>query len=126
MMVIHLLIILQPRGFLPTASVGLLEDSRGYLWFGARGGLTRFDGHSFQDYTVVFGITSDVEVISILEDDEQNLWFATNKGLLKYDGHYISHFTIEGGLSSNKLAKITTDRNGHLWIATQDRGAIYV
>lgn len=100
----------------------MLEDSKGNLWFGTHGGLTRFDGRSFQNYTTALDISDDTEIAGIVEDSKGNIWFTSNIGLFKYDGQFISRFTANGGLSSNRLSKITEDKNGDLWIGTWDHG----
>ena len=124
MMVRPSLITLAAQGLSDKHILSVFEDSKGNLWAGAHGGLAKFDGHSFQNYTPALGANDTTEVLSILEDNEKNIWFATNdKGLFKYDGQYITQFTTEGGLSSDRLSSIMKDIHGDIWISTWDHGA---
>jgi ligand-binding sensor domain-containing protein len=54
------------------------------------------------------------------------LWMATEQGLLRYDGNRVKAFKYDpskpGGLSSNVLTKLAWDKQGYLWIGTDDKG----
>lgn len=54
----------------------IVQDHRGFMWFGTNNGLNRFDGTSFKAYN--FG--SD-NVIKSLYSDKEGLWIGTGKGL---------------------------------------------
>ena len=51
----------------------ILQDSRGYLWIGTSGGLSRFDGYGFVNYGMSDGLPSE-SVQAVLEDREGRLW----------------------------------------------------
>ena len=61
----------------------ILQDSRGFMWFGTWNGLNRFDGYNFIVYK------SDIQgknlsnnfVYSICEDKNGNIWAGTKNGL---------------------------------------------
>jgi ligand-binding sensor domain-containing protein/signal transduction histidine kinase len=55
------------------------QDRHGYLWFGTREGLSRFDGYRFTNYGVRDGLPHPV-VNAIAEDHQGRLWVATNGG----------------------------------------------
>lgn len=38
---------------------GIEEDAQGNLWFGTSGGLTKYDGTSFRNYTTEHGLVGD-------------------------------------------------------------------
>ena len=102
-----------PEGFVRA----ILQDREGYMWFGTRKGVSRYDGHSFVNFTREDGLV-DNHVTSILQDREGNLWFGTFGGASRYDGQNWTSFTTEHGLVSNQVSAITQDRQGDLWFGT--------
>lgn len=66
---------------LPQNSVAaILEDRSGYLWVGTFGGLSRFDGHRFRNFTHrgIDGLPSD-RIAALLEDAQGQIWIGTEK-----------------------------------------------
>jgi signal transduction histidine kinase/ligand-binding sensor domain-containing protein/DNA-binding response OmpR family regulator len=109
-----------------------LQDSRGFMWFGTRDGLNRYDGYKFTIYRNVAGDEHSLSnnfVTSIIEDSKGDIWIATNGGgLNRYekDKDWFTHFTHENGnpnsISSNMVSDVTEDHEGNLWIGTNDAG----
>ena len=100
----------------------ILQDSRGRLWIGTDGGLTRYDGHHFANYGMEDGLVGN-EVLSLLEDRQGNLWIGTKRGLTRYDpsetdGATFTSFTREDGLPADEVLSLLEDRQGNLWIGT--------
>ena len=66
----------------------ILQDSKGFMWFGTRNGLNRFDGYSFRTFrnipTDSFSIGSN-SILSLCEDDNEQLWIGTYKGAYIYN-----------------------------------------
>ncbi len=64
----------------------LLIDPLGVKWIGTwGGGVARFDGSSWTNYTTRDGLAGNV-VYAIAQDPTGRLWFGTNHGLSTYDG----------------------------------------
>jgi len=96
----------------------LLQDSRGYLWMGTRGGgLTRFDGMNFKTYTVKDGLVNNY-VFCVKEDAQHNLWIGTNNGLSFFDGINFKNFQPVGDSSQVWIQEIDFDSKGRKWLAT--------
>ena len=111
------------------AVYSIIQDSRGFMWFGTRFGLNRYDGHEFrvfnhnpQDSTSLPGHW----VSTILEDKDGYLWVGTlEDGLGIFDPlterfvnfNHDSHDPTS--LSSDKITKIFQDSKGSIWIATK-------
>ena len=105
----------------------ILQDSRGFLWFGTYNGLNRYDGYNFKVYLPE---NSDPESISsqsiscILEDKEGFIWIGTTDGLNKYDWkteqftRYINDTKIPCSISNNLIYSIFEDDSGTIWIGT--------
>jgi two-component sensor histidine kinase len=55
------------------------QDSKGFMWFGTDGGISRFDGYRFQTFTSAQGL-ADNTVFGIIEDRHQRLWFRSLSG----------------------------------------------
>ncbi len=55
------------------------QDSKGYIWIGTEGGVSRYDGYSFKHFTKDGGL-SDNDVFQIKEDRKGRLWFLTYTG----------------------------------------------
>ncbi len=66
----------------------LTQDYLGYMWFGTKDGLNRYDGYTFKIYkSDLFDPASicDNQINYLYEDDKHNLWIGTRKGLSLYD-----------------------------------------
>ena len=107
------------------------KDHLGFMWFGTRSGLDRYDGYSIKTYTHDSDDPTSLvgpNVHDILQDTEGNMWVATNQGLSKFDHHtekftnYIHHPNKPGTLSSNDVFRILEDSKGTLWVLTKDGG----
>ncbi|MCL4856515.1 MAG: hypothetical protein KJZ55_04455, partial [Flavobacteriales bacterium] len=66
---------------LPQSKVNaIFQDSRGFLWIAtAGGGICKFDGKNFTQYSSKDGIAGDI-VTDITEDKDANIWFTSTWG----------------------------------------------
>jgi signal transduction histidine kinase/ligand-binding sensor domain-containing protein/DNA-binding response OmpR family regulator len=62
---------------------GVMQDSKGYMWFGTDDGLVRFNGKTFKTYRSSDGLLSNY-VIELAEDKNGRLWIGSWKGGLNY------------------------------------------
>ena len=110
----------------------ILQDSRGFVWFGTRNGLNKYDGYTFTIYKNNIDDThslSNDRIADMLEDEDGNLWIATiDGGLDMFDWKkekFIHYRHNPGDLASlplNNLHSITADYEGNLWIGTAGAG----
>jgi signal transduction histidine kinase/ligand-binding sensor domain-containing protein/DNA-binding response OmpR family regulator len=109
--------------------ITILQDSKGFMWFGTRDGLNKYDGYNFTVYkndpedpnTLVNNVVMD-----IVEDKEGKFWIATGGGGLdRFDPstEIFTHFPVgERGVSDTYLNALQLDKEGILWIGTDSRG----
>ena len=80
---------LTPDNGLQSSRIGAIQqDSRGFMWFGSRRGLSRYDGYVFTVYRHRNGDTTslaDNRIIALHEDHDRSLWIGTELGLTRYD-----------------------------------------
>lgn len=96
----------------------LLQDSRGYLWMGTRGGgLSRYDGINFKTFSVNDGLINNY-IFCIKEDQEHNIWIGTNNGLSKYNGISFTNFLPFKDSVQVWIQELDIDAKGRKWLAT--------
>jgi PAS domain S-box-containing protein len=109
----------------------ILQDRRGFIWFGTYEGLNRYDGYHFKIYKFAIDNPNSLcnnTIRSILEDHNGILWVGTNDGLEQYDQqkdgfiHYKHDPLNSNSLSSNRIRWLHEDQSGTLWIGTYGGG----
>lgn len=110
----------------------ILQDSRGFMWFGTDNGLNRYDGYEvsvFRNNPQLPNSIGGNSVRSLFEDSKRNLWIGLKgNGLSKMDlktGKVTTykHGAEQGSLSYNDIAGVVEDKKGQIWIAV-DRGGL--
>jgi ligand-binding sensor domain-containing protein len=64
----------------------VLQDSKGYLWFGTEKGLYRYDGSTYKCFNVTNGMP-DNDVFNIMEDSKGRILFYGLSGIICYISH---------------------------------------
>ncbi|RZL50277.1 MAG: diguanylate cyclase [Pedobacter sp.] len=60
-----------------------LQDKRGYIWVATDAGVSRFDGTTFETFSVDDGLP-DNQVLQLREDSKGRIWFLSLGGQLSY------------------------------------------
>jgi ligand-binding sensor domain-containing protein/two-component sensor histidine kinase len=96
----------------------LLQDGRGYLWMGTRGGgITCFDGVNFKTYTVKDGLVNNY-ISCIREDAKHNLWIGTINGLSHFNGISFKNVQPAGDSAQVTVHDIDFDSKNRKWLGT--------
>ena len=104
-------------------------DASGMLWFGTNGGgITRYDGRSFTNFTMAHGLPDNV-ILSLGGDHKGNLWIGTSTaGLCRYDGRSFTTEVTSDGPQPEGIGRgipcMLEDAKGTLWFGTRGRGLI--
>ena len=102
----------------PNYIVALTVDSQGIVWVGTwGGGLARFDGNTFKNYTVKDGLASN-HVFMLHEDHEGVLWIGTSNGMSRFHEQKFSTMTTRDGLFSNTIFSMATQKDNTLWVGS--------
>jgi signal transduction histidine kinase/CheY-like chemotaxis protein/ligand-binding sensor domain-containing protein len=110
----------------------IFQDSHGFMWFGTRDGLNRYDGYNFIVYRYDSRNSNSISnnfIQDITEDKSGNIWIATNGGgINKLDvrteqfTRFLHNDRNSNSISSNVVNNILLDNEGYLWIANQNGG----
>jgi ligand-binding sensor domain-containing protein/signal transduction histidine kinase len=103
----------------------IYEDRSGRLWVGTDGGgLQRLDRASgrFQSYS----LSHPQAVYAMVEGNDGALWVGTRKGLDRMDPKSGSFERVGGELSDVWVYDLRCDRDGRIWVATVDRGVVWL
>jgi PAS domain S-box-containing protein len=107
-----------PDGLINSSVRAILRDSQGVMWFGTSGGVSRYDGEQFTNYTTQDGLVHR-ETWAILEDRSGNLWFGTRGGISRFDGKVFTNLTTADGLPHNRVFALAEGRDGEIWVGTE-------
>lgn len=123
-------------GLSQNAVFAILKDSRGFMWFGTKDGLNKYDGYNFVIYQHnPFDSTtlSGNYITSIFEDSRGLLWIGTfDRGINVYDRAKDVFYRVNLGIDGLSLRNtfeikaIDEDGSGNLWVATSGDGLFRV
>ncbi len=90
----------------------IYQDDQGYMWFGASGGLNRYDGYGIKVYSL-----GNVNVNAIAKKSDNELWIGNDLGVFIYDQrndtvrsfHYLKGLTV---------LSVIQERDSAVWFGT--------
>lgn len=104
-------------GLIQSLVFAIYQDQKGYLWFGTSAGVSRYDGHSFTNYSREFQLNDPV-VRSIAEDNEGRIWFGTGSGLSSFDGKNFENYGLSEGLPDQDVRALLFQEDVGLWVGS--------
>lgn len=107
----------------------IYQDSYGFLWFGTRNKLNRYDGNAIKIFDCYDKEKEkgDNNIGVIFEDSDRKLWLGTDKGVYIFDPVYetFSFFdtTSQNGIIINDwISSIQKDAQNNIWIIVPNQG----
>ncbi|WP_100844891.1 hybrid sensor histidine kinase/response regulator transcription factor [Flavobacterium sp. 5] len=93
-----------------------IQDKDGFLWFGTKDGLNRFDGYHFKTFRSGSNPKTSLGIsyIQSLHEFKNYIWVGTDKGLYSYDKK-LEKFTFLNEAINNRINDIDNDLKGNLW-----------
>lgn len=107
------------QGLSQSEVFSILQDSKGFMWFGTINGLNRYDGYNFKAYQHDPADSNSISANvahSIIEDRAGILWIATSNGLNRFDpeSEQFTGYLLDG------IRTVYEDKSGVLWIGTSN------
>ncbi|MEZ4777067.1 MAG: two-component regulator propeller domain-containing protein [Bacteroidia bacterium] len=99
-----------------------LQDRRGNIWISTKDrGINVYDGKRvIRKYQVTDGLGGN-DICSSFRDSKGHFWFSSYNGTLtRYDGAQFRVFGRENGLECNSAFCVTEDKNGYIWVGTDN------
>jgi signal transduction histidine kinase/ligand-binding sensor domain-containing protein len=114
------------QGISQTRVEAIVQDDRGFMWFGTQYGANRYDGHEFRSFRHIDGEARSlcgVYIRTLFEDREGRLWLGCERMLDRYEPatETFTHYQFEAPGSSDLGATprhISEGGDGVLWVAT--------
>ena len=107
----------------------IMQDSKGYIWFGTWDGLNKYDGYTFTKYRFdpldPHSISQNF-IYTIFEDSHGVIWLSTFEGLCKFD-RATEKFTRyrpspKARFADPNIGVITEDNEGMIWVGSYSAG----
>lgn len=105
----------------------ITQDQAGFMWFGTKDGLNRYDSYEFKTYYHdPFDPSSiaDNAISALFTDSKGRLWIGTMNGILdQFDNKKNSfrHF-LNSNINKGNINAITEDISGNIWVGTYGNG----
>ncbi|TDO22717.1 hybrid sensor histidine kinase/response regulator transcription factor [Pedobacter duraquae] len=102
----------------------IFQDHRGFIWFGTRDGLNRYDGNQITAFknTGKAGSISDNFIRCMLEDKDHNLWVGTSNGLNKFDPQQNKFTQYNNTNQGNNIITTIAENKQGIWVGTYGGG----
>lgn len=113
----------------------ILQDNEGFMWFGTRSGLNRYDGYEFLTFDQIPGDSSSLvntSIERIYKDSKGIIWIGTkSNGISRYNpvtGKFLNMpfngSSAENILPDKRVISFCEDSDGDMWIGTWNGGLL--
>jgi signal transduction histidine kinase/ligand-binding sensor domain-containing protein/DNA-binding response OmpR family regulator len=113
----------------------IIQDNEGFMWFGTRSGLNRYDGYKFLVFDQVPGDSSSLvntSIERIYKDSKGIIWIGTkSNGISRYNpvtGKFLNipfnGTSAHNILPDKRVLSFCEDSNGEMWIGTWNGGLL--
>lgn len=108
----------------------VFQDSKGFMWFGTKDGLNRYDGHQFKIFKNRPQDPLSLQnnhVLTLYETKDRRIWVGTYNGVSIYNPvtEDFSSFDVasqDGSEIGGQILEIQEDLSGNLWFASATQG----
>lgn len=114
------------EGLSNNAVICSMQDSYGFLWFGTKDGLNRFDGNTFKQFTSApkqKGSLGSNVIISLVDDYQKCMWVGTDQGIYSYNPALEEFNILDEAFRNTEVPIITTDNKNRIWFVS--KGMLY-
>lgn len=101
----------------------ILQDKSGIMWIGTNGGLNRYDGSSFIQYSILSQpALSNSVVTALMEDENGDIWIGTESGLNILNPttntirQFIHNDRLRNSLPQGPVRAIQKMGDGEVWV----------
>jgi ligand-binding sensor domain-containing protein/signal transduction histidine kinase/DNA-binding response OmpR family regulator len=116
------------NGLSQNTVLAIAQDHTGFMWFGTKNGLNRFDSHSFRTYyegNNEHSLKSDY-INALCQAPDDRLWVGTNKGLFIYnpliDAFETLNVATKDGVQIKGNINIIVSAGNYVYLTTQGEG----
>ncbi len=104
---------------LPTGEANtVLQTQDGYVWIGSYGGLIRYDGTTFRNYSVEGAISSS-SIRALFEDSKGRLWIGTNDaGVYLYEKSVFTQYQYADVQEFSSVRAFAEGKDGTIYVGT--------
>jgi signal transduction histidine kinase/ligand-binding sensor domain-containing protein/DNA-binding response OmpR family regulator len=109
----------------------IYKDAKGFMWFGTKSGLNRYDGYRFKIFKHNINNPSSISddyIISITTGPENKLWIKTRNGFNIYDPltdrfeHNIKKHLKRYSIPDSLIVSVKQDKLGNFWFLHAHNG----
>jgi signal transduction histidine kinase/CheY-like chemotaxis protein/ligand-binding sensor domain-containing protein len=113
------------QGLSQNHGICIVQDHKGFMWFGTNNGLNKFNGEKITVYKNDSEDSSSLSnniITAIYEDNDKNLWIGTRSGLNLYnrDTDTFIRYRVDPDRAETLVYAILEDSHKDLWIGTAD------
>lgn len=108
----------------------IIQDRMGFMWFGSKDGLNRYDGLSIQTFMKEDGQLGNNFITTLHEDTAGTIWIGTDAGVYTYSPltELIEPFIVKSDLDKSiqrSITMINSDTEGNIWISSDEEGLFF-
>ncbi|RYE32181.1 MAG: hybrid sensor histidine kinase/response regulator, partial [Sphingobacteriaceae bacterium] len=109
----------------------IYKDNKGFMWFGTKSGLNRYDSYRFKVFKHNFNNPASISddcIININTGPENKLWIQTRSGFNIYDpnterfSHHVKKELQKLGIPDSLIINFEKDKFGNFWFLHVNKG----